>query len=178
MATKSNYRKINWPEVVTSSKSGPKLYKLKNGFADGSSGAWNWRSDNVCKTVVEYHGITWLLSNYNHCKADRILSMASVTISVVRDDESYQSWLTDVYDPVVPESGDLIMFVRPLMSTEAVHGRSEPDLPFTTRRPKDPGEPTTEIQQPRGLSAERNKNYSSSVQISSDNVNRGSIGRG
>ena len=34
MATKSNYRKINWPEVVTSSKSGPKLYKLKNGFAD------------------------------------------------------------------------------------------------------------------------------------------------
>ena len=37
MATKSNYRKINWPEVVTSSKSGPKLYKLKNGFADAGA---------------------------------------------------------------------------------------------------------------------------------------------
>ena len=64
------------------------------------------------------------------------------------------------------------------MSTEAVHRQSEPDLPFTTRRPKDPGEPMAEIQQPRGLSAERNKNYSSSVQISSDNVNRGSISQG
>ena len=64
------------------------------------------------------------------------------------------------------------------MSTEAVHGRSEPDLPFIIRRPKDPGEPTAEIQQPRGLSAERNENYGSSIQISSDTVDRGSIGRG
>ena len=40
MATKSNYRKINWPEVVTSSKSGPKLYKLKNGFADVVISTW------------------------------------------------------------------------------------------------------------------------------------------
>ena len=62
------------------------------------------------------------------------------------------------------------------MSTEAVHGQSEPDLPFTFRQPKDLGEPTAENQQPRGLSAERNENYSSSVQISSDDVNRGSIG--
>ena len=65
-----------------------------------------------------------------------------------------------------------------VMSMKAVHGRSELDLPFTSQRPKDPGEPTAENQQPRGLSAERNKNYSSSVQISSDDVNRGSIGQG
>ena len=64
------------------------------------------------------------------------------------------------------------------MSTEAVHGQSEPDLPFTSRRPKDPGEPMAENQQPRSLSAERNEDYSSSIQISSGNVNRGSIGRG
>ena len=62
------------------------------------------------------------------------------------------------------------------MSMEAVHGRSKPDLLFTSQQPKDPGEPTAENQQPRSLSAERNENYSSSVQISSDDVNRGSIG--
>ena len=44
MATKSNYRKINWPEVVTSSKSGPRLYKLKNGFADGLVGLQGYKA--------------------------------------------------------------------------------------------------------------------------------------
>ena len=60
--------------------------------------------------------ITWLLIKYNCCKAEKMSSMASAIISTGSDDESYQSWLTDVCDWVVPEFGDLIMFVRLLLS--------------------------------------------------------------
>ena len=48
---KSNHRKINWPELVTSSKSMKsrrKLYKLKNGFADARA------STNVTGLVQEW----------------------------------------------------------------------------------------------------------------------------
>ena len=49
---------------------------------------------------------------------------------------------------------------------------------FTLRWPNNPGGPTAKSWQPRSLSAERNENYRSSVQISPSDANRGSIGQG
>ena len=49
---------------------------------------------------------------------------------------------------------------------------------LTLRWPNDPGEPMAKSRQSRSLSAERNENYSSSIQISPGDANGRSTGRG
>ena len=65
-----------------------------------------------------------------------------------------------------------------VMSTGAIHGRSESDLLLPCDDQTALGEPMAKSRQPRSLSAKRNENYSSSVQILPGDANRGSIGRG